>query len=58
MHILLKTKIPFFSPFDRFLGPSCCKDYFLEKFSLSLSLIILFTNVQNKKYIYTYIKVQ
>ena len=23
----------FFSPFDRFLVPSCCKDYFLEKVS-------------------------
>ena len=31
MRILLRNKIPFFSPFDRFLGPSSCKDYFLEK---------------------------
>ena len=26
----------FFFPFDRFLVPSCCKDYFLEKFSDSV----------------------
>ena len=25
-----------FFPFDRFLVPSCCKDYFLEKFSVSV----------------------
>ena len=25
-----------FFPFDRFLVPSCCKDYFLEKFSDSV----------------------
>ena len=27
----LGIKFLFFSPFDRFLGPSSCKDYFLEK---------------------------
>ena len=35
MRILPRNKIPFF-PFDRFLVPSCCKDYFLEKFSDSV----------------------
>ena len=30
MSVLLRNKIPFF-PIDRFLVPSCCKDYFLEK---------------------------
>ena len=36
MRILLRNKILFFFPFDRFLVPSCCKDYFLEKFSDSV----------------------
>ena len=32
----LGTKFLFVFPFDRFLVPSCCKDYFLEKFSDSV----------------------
>ena len=31
MRILSEEENSFFFPFDRFLGPSCCKDYFLEK---------------------------
>ena len=31
MHILHRNEIPFFPAFKGFLGPSCCKDYFLEK---------------------------
>ena len=30
MSVLLRNKIPLF-PIDRFLVPSCCNDYFLEK---------------------------
>ena len=45
MRILLRNKIPFFYPFDRFLVPSCCKDYFLEKFSDSVALQTCYVKV-------------